>query len=538
MARLRVPDSDSSTRSGRSATPANATAASDAASGTPATPSKRGAASKSPARRSRSPSRSRSRSPSRSRSRSPSRKSTKTVAAATTTAAAAASPAKSSRSTRAKQLVDKNGEAITTTYEWGGPIGAGFLIPFVPFVAAALPVLCSQDYCLEWKTILTPAVLWAQLCEQFGKQELSDWVSLKAFAVYVAWFLFQVALYLYIPTRKALGVPLKDGKRLEYPLNGLAALVVSVVVALSLQVNFPVLEFLYENFKQLLAASVIFSTLLSIYLFVSAEIKGTGFALGGNSKNPIYDFWIGRELNPRIGSLDLKYFCELRPGLSLWMLLNIAFVYHQHSLQGGFTAQSVTLILVSLFHAYYIIDALLNEESILTTMDITSDGFGFMLAFGDLVWVPFTFVSSSRYLALYPNTLHPIHIAIVLAFKFTGLYLFRGANSQKDTFRRDPTHPSVSHLKTLTTSTGRKLLISGFWGMARHINYFGDWLMAAAWCLPAGFVHVVPYFYLMYFIPLLLHRERRDDEHCLHKYGKDWIKYRDIVKSRIIPGVY
>jgi hypothetical protein len=29
------------------------------------------------------------------------------------------------------------------------------------------------------------------------------------------------------------------------------------------------------------------------------------------------------ELNPRIGSLDLKEFCELRPGLIGWCVINI-----------------------------------------------------------------------------------------------------------------------------------------------------------------------------------------------------------------------
>lgn len=43
--------------------------------------------------------------------------------------------------------------------------------------------------------------------------------------------------------------------------------------------------------------------------------------------------------------------------------------------------------------------------------------------------------------------------------------------------RRNPTDPSVSHLKTLPTERGTKLLISGWWGMSRHINYFGDWIM-------------------------------------------------------------
>ena len=36
--------------------------------------------------------------------------------------------------------------------------------------------------------------------------------------------------------------------------------------------------------------------------------------------------------------------------------------------------------------ALYVLDALWFEPAILTTMDITTDGFGFMLAFGDLAW--------------------------------------------------------------------------------------------------------------------------------------------------------
>ena len=35
-------------------------------------------------------------------------------------------------------------------------------------------------------------------------------------------------------------------------------------------------------------------------------------------------------------------------------------------------------------------------------MDITTDGFGYMLAFGDLVWLPFTYSLHARYLATHP----------------------------------------------------------------------------------------------------------------------------------------
>ena len=52
---------------------------------------------------------------------------------------------------------------------------------------------------------------------------------------------------------------------------------------------------------------------------------------------------------------------------------------------------------------FYVWDALYMEKAILTTMDITTDGFGYMLAFGDLSWVPFIYslqVLSSPCIAL------------------------------------------------------------------------------------------------------------------------------------------
>ena len=66
----------------------------------------------------------------------------------------------------------------------------------------------------------------------------------------------------------------------------------------------------------------------------------------------------------------------------------------------------------------------------------------------------------------------------ILGLKAVGYCAFRGANSQKDTFRNDPDHPSVKHLQTLKTERGTQLITSGWWGVARHINYTGDWLMA------------------------------------------------------------
>ena len=55
---------------------------------------------------------------------------------------------------------------------------------------------------------------------------------------------------------------------------------------------------------------------------------GKLLAKGGNTGSVIYDFFIGRELNPRIGNLDLKEFCELRPGLIGWAMINLGMVFN------------------------------------------------------------------------------------------------------------------------------------------------------------------------------------------------------------------
>jgi hypothetical protein len=69
---------------------------------------------------------------------------------------------------------------------------------------------------------------------------------------------------------------------------------------------------------------------------------------------------------------------------------------HKQWTQGGRVSSGMALVCA--FQALYVLDALWFEPAILTTMDITTDGFGFMLAFGDLAWVPFTYSLQARVL--------------------------------------------------------------------------------------------------------------------------------------------
>lgn len=79
-------------------------------------------------------------------------------------------------------------------------------------------------------------------------------------------------------------------------------------------------------------------------------------------------------------------------------------------------------------------------------MDITTDGFGYMLSFGDLVWVPFVYGLQARYLAFHPVELGPVYTALIIALKLTGVWIFRQSNSEKLHFRNGKNPKSQSRL--------------------------------------------------------------------------------------------
>ena len=69
---------------------------------------------------------------------------------------------------------------------------------------------------------------------------------------------------------------------------------------------------------------------------------------------------IGRELNPRIGEFDIKFFVELRPNLIGWLVMDICMAAKQYLILGRLTN---SMVLVVFAQALYILDALYNEVS-------------------------------------------------------------------------------------------------------------------------------------------------------------------------------
>lgn len=412
----------------------------------------------------------------------------------------------------------------TKELEFGGRFGTFMLMFFLPATVLYLLLMCKQDDPSLMNFPPLPALesLW----------------ETKVFGVFLLWFFFQALFYL-LPIGKVVeGLPLSNGRKLQYRINGFYAfLLTAAAIGTLLYFQFE-LHYLYDHFVQFAVSAAAFSMALSIYLYIrSLKAPEEDLAPGGNSGYLVYDFFTGHELNPRIGSFDLKYFCELRPGLIGWVVINLAMLLAEMKIHNQ-SMPSLSMILVNSFQLLYVVDALWNEEAVLTTMDITHDGFGFMLAFGDLVWVPFVYSLQAFYLVGHPIAISwPVAAAITI-LNCIGYYIFRSANSQKNNFRRNPADPKLSYLKVIPTATGKGLLVTGWWGFVRHPNYLGDIIMALAWSLPCGFNHILPYFYVIYFICLLVHREARDEHHCKKKYGLAWERYCQRVPYRIFPYIY
>ncbi|MEE6527581.1 hypothetical protein FKM82_029054, partial [Ascaphus truei] len=122
-------------------------------------------------------------------------------------------------------------------------------------------------------------------------------------------------------------------------------------------------------------------------------------------------------------------------------LVNLCFLMAELELRGSV---SLAMSLVFGFQTLYVMDALWHEEAILTTMDIVHDGFGFMLAFGDLCWVPFTYSLQGYFLVTHPQELGAAAALAIILLNAVGYIIFRGSNSQKNTFRRNPADPRVA----------------------------------------------------------------------------------------------
>jgi delta14-sterol reductase len=355
-----------------------------------------------------------------------------------------------------------------------------------------------------------------------------------------------------VPGPEQAGAPLKDGSRILYPLNGLRIFVLLAAALVGgIASGHVSLTPLLDNFWGLFVAANVFSFGLSAILQVVGRRKrGAGEAeepppvaslgAGGAAHaavavpSPVAllrEYFMGAELNPSFLGVDLKMF-SYRPSLMGLFVLNLAFASAQLERHGEL---STAMILYQLFTFIYVFNYFQFEHGMLYTWDVIAENFGWMLVWGDYAFVPFAYSVIGWYLVDDTSAMHPaLAVALPCLFVF-GLWVFRGANQQKDQFKRDPTAKIWG--KTPET-LGGKILVSGFWGIGRKLNYAGEITVYTSWALLSGAQSFVPYILPVWLFCLLTHRAWRDEQRCRQKYGALWDEYCRRARFRMIPFVY
>lgn len=252
------------------------------------------------------------------------------------------------------------------------------------------------------------------------------------------------------------------------------------------------------------------------------------------------DLYLGRLDNPRWlgGRLDAKMFLYLVGAVMLE--LNIVSFAAHHVLSHPGAASPGVLLHAALF-TFFVIDYLTFERVHLYTYDLFAEKVGFKLGWGCLVFYPYFYCVGLWAVAERPDPHTPTALLVLYAAVFfVGWALSRGANLQKFLFKTQPSARLFGILRPeVVEGGGARLLCSGFWRLSRHINYLGEILMATGLALALGYpTSIGPWLYPLYYLLLLLPRERADDRRCAAKYGPLWDEYRRRVPYRVVPGIY
>ncbi len=339
-------------------------------------------------------------------------------------------------------------------------------------------------------------------------------------------------LHRILPARQVDGyvVDPATGKPYRYRLNGLTVFGLTLALwAFACSRGWLAWDFFWTVRWQSLAGACALGLAFTLVIVVSAP---------RTDKSLLADLFLGRRENPQGMRIDAKMWLYMVGATMLG--LNIAsFAMHRRLAFPDDPSPGVALY-AGLF-GFFLCEYLFFERVHLYTYDFFAERVGFKLGWGCLVFYPFFYSVGLWSVADLPNPHTPIAMLCLAAFLFfCGWILARGANMQKYLFKRDPGAKFLGFIAPEVLSDGTStLLVSGFWGVARHVNYLGELLMATGLTLALGYPgHFAPWLYPLYYVALLVSRQFDDDRRCRQKYGALWEAYVRRVPYRIVPGVF
>ncbi len=333
-----------------------------------------------------------------------------------------------------------------------------------------------------------------------------------------------VALHWILPAREVRGYV-----RERYRLNGLRVLTAVLLLgAAAVRLDWIAGDFLWTHRFEGLAGACAAGLAFTLAMVLPAR---------PTSKGLFADLYLGRLENPQWKRLDAKmalYLC----GAVLLELNVLSFAAHQAVAFGWI---STGLLVYSALLSFFVVDYLFFEEVHLYTYDFVAERVGFKLGWGCLAFYPYFYCVGAWSEAGRPPRDAPAWLyALAGAIFAAGWALSRGANLQKYWFKRDRAKKAFGLIAPEVIADGdRALLCSGFWRLSRHVNYLGEILMAIGLTLALGRpLDLIPWLYPIYYLALLIPRQRDDDARCAAKYGPLWVEYCKRVRWRIVPCVY
>jgi hypothetical protein len=341
-------------------------------------------------------------------------------------------------------------------------------------------------------------------------------------------------LHLALPARRVEGYAIdpRTQRRHRYRLNGLVVYLAIVAIwALLCARGLIAWDFFWATRWQGLAGACTLGLLFTLCLVLTAPSTG---------KSLLADLYLGRIENPQWlgGRIDAKMSLYLVGATMLGLNVYSLAMHHRRSFPGD-PSPGVTLY-TALF-SFFLLEYLFFERVHLYTYDFFAERVGFKLGWGCLCFYPYFYAVGLWSVADRPNPRAATATLVGATITFClGWSLARGANMQKYAFKRDPGAKFLGCIAPVAITDGdKKLLVSGFWRVSRHVNYLGEILMATGLTLALGYPGVwATWLYPLYYVALLVPRQMDDDRRCAEKYGPLWEEYRARVPYRIVPGVY
>jgi protein-S-isoprenylcysteine O-methyltransferase Ste14 len=339
-------------------------------------------------------------------------------------------------------------------------------------------------------------------------------------------------LHVAIPAKRRTGYVKSDvtGRVLKYRTNGRFVLVASIILWFGLG-YFHVVSYvwLYETRWSGLIGACVIGLAFSLYIVLRYPSTGKPF---------LADLWFGRSKDVQIsdGFVDAKVWFYLVGAVMLQLNVLSFAAFHLESVKSinpGFLLACAML-------TWFCFEYLIFERVHLWTYDFIAERVGFKLGFGCLAFYPYFYTVALWFTARLPNPGLPAWLTILFGALFLcGWVLTRGANMQKYFFKTAPERRFLWITPEALSNGEHSLLVNGFWGASRHINYLGEIIQAVAIALAAGYFGVWEvWLYPIYYVLLFVSRQADDDRVCRAKYGPLWDEYTAKVKYKIVPSLY